>query len=194
MRMAVTLEEAIQIVRDAFKTDYQFEKIFFIDSTRIADKGIAWFIPFRVNGYYGGGSQGCFVDKTDGDLMITGSGLPISMYFTGFKLGVRYETSNLIIKKVNDPDKTLELLLALHLKYIIPEEKDGVIWKTAQPFTDEMILKKLKNLPCTFYNQNIFGAIRQFQRIVRSKDFEYEIIEVKHPPKGEYGENLLTYG
>ncbi len=192
--MAVTLEEAKQLVISKFQSDPSFGKIYFINDAKIKDKGVAWFIPFRYNGHYAGGSQGCFVGKADGDIMTTGSALPISMYFTGFKLGLRYQTCNLIIKKVNDPIKTLELILALDLKYIIPEEEAGVIWKIGQPFTSEMILNRLKNLPCTFYNQNIKGAIRQFQQIVRSKAFEYEIIEVKHPPKGEYGENLHTYG
>lgn len=190
MHMAITFEEAKQIAYSAFQKDPTYGKTFIIDITRIQDKGIAWFFPFRYDQAYGGGGQGCFVGKADGDLMNTGSGLPISMYLTGFRLGLRYQVSNLIIKKVNKPAKALELLLTLHLCYFIPEQEAGETWKIQKPFTAEMILKKLDNLPCTFYNQEISGAIRQFRRIVRSNALEYEIKEVKYPPMGERGENL----
>lgn len=179
--MAVTLEEAKQLVVAVLLTNKNYSESHTIDTDRIEDYGCAWIIYIKrtlPTQFHIGGEFTCYlVGKDEGDVLEIAESR-VKVHVAGYQMGLRYGKSNLIITKINDYEKTVAQLLFLELTFVIPEEEAGIVWKIAQRFTREMIIEKLNNLPCIFYEQTLLAYIQTFLEVSVEQTFEFEIQEI----------------
>jgi hypothetical protein len=192
----MNLEEAKEKVKQAIKEKKIYTSEYEIDENRIIETDIAWYIPFKdihplsmenvlVGAYYG-----FIVGKVHGDLHQPGSAFSIEKWLTGYELGLHNGPHDLIITRINDKLATKKYLKGLRLTYYKPELENGVTWRIPQTFTDEMIDKRIANLPCRFMNQRFVFYIDDFKEINASKIFEYELIKNVDAKSNEIGERI----
>lgn len=122
-----------------------------------------------------GAYKGVIIDKTTGEIFQPGSANLLEDWIWGFKLGFRKGRVDFTITKVNDHQKTIELIAELGMQYVVPELENGTIWKIPEMYNRKEIKKRISKLPCTFVNQGLTMGLRIIQEVVNSGAFEFEV-------------------
>jgi hypothetical protein len=101
------------------------------------------------------GDAGFFVSRVSGEVWRFGSedlgrhrGLEnlLKWYAEGWRPG----TYRLTVREVNDPFQFARLLVDRHVWYLVRELEHGVVWPRLAEYDEELVLHRLKKLPCTF--------------------------------------------
>ncbi|MEM7163740.1 MAG: hypothetical protein AAF487_15035 [Bacteroidota bacterium] len=182
-----TKEEAIRITQKFISESPIYSK-YKVGEDKIKEYETVWYVPFfeiipDSDSYLVGSYNGLIVDKNTMDFMQPGSGLKLEEWIYGFKIGLRGENYDLIIKKVNDLRETKEILPKLGMTYVKLEFENGIEWKIPQNFTRKEINNRLKKLPCVFKNQKFTFSMDIFREIKRRNLFIYELKSSESDPK-----------
>jgi hypothetical protein len=101
------------------------------------------------------GAGGFFVSRVSGEVWHFGSdelirhrGLEnlLKWYAEGWLSG----SYRLTVREVNDPFQFARLLVDHHVMYLVRELEHGVVWNRVAEYDEELVLHRLKKLPCTF--------------------------------------------
>lgn len=172
-------KEAIRIAK-VFLNKKEGYQNYRVDDANILERDSLWYIPFKQripksNEVSVGAYNGIIVDKNSSDFLQPGSALPLEEWMYGFEIGIRGKRYDLIIEKVSDLQKALDVLSSMGLTYIDIEVEHGIEWKIPKNFTRKEIQKRLNKLPCTFKNQTFSYEIGKFKTIRNERIFEYKL-------------------
>jgi hypothetical protein len=123
------------------------------------------------------GSGGFIVSKENGAFFEFGSGRSLQQNFAAYESGFKYESYDLVIRRVNNLAQTIDFLMELPIYYVIPELEHGVEWKIPRPFTEAMFEEKLSSLPSTFSNLKLNLYYEIFLERAPSNFCEYEMVQ-----------------
>lgn len=184
--------EAIQITESFLKNDEIYEK-YVVDSSNILERDSLWYIPFKeINpdpkNLLVGAYNGILVDKESSDFLQPGSALSLEVWIYGFEIGIRGGRYDLIIEKVIDYRKTLEILEKIGLNYVEIEIENGTEWKIPKNFKRKEIKRRLDKLPCEFKNQALTYSINEFKKIRNERIFEYRLKKTENTDSSIVGE------
>jgi hypothetical protein len=184
--------EAIQITESFLKNDEIYEK-HVVDSSNILERDSLWYIPFKEinpdpNNLLVGAYNGILVDKESSDFLQPGSALSLEEWIYGFEIGIRGGRYDLIIEKVIDYRKTLEILEKIGLNYVEIEIENGTEWKIPKNFKRKEIKRRLDKLPCEFKNQAFTYSINEFKKIINERIFEYRLKKTENTDSSIVGE------
>ena len=184
--------EAIQITESFLKNDEIYEK-YVVDSSNILERDSLWYIPFKEinpdpNNLLVGAYNGILVDKESSDFLQPGSALSLEEWIYGFEIGIRGGRYDLIIEKVIDYRKTLEILEKIGLNYVEIEIENGTEWKIPKNFKRKEIKRRLDKLPCEFKNQAFTYSINEFKKIRNERIFEYRLKKTENTDSSIVGE------
>jgi hypothetical protein len=48
------------------------------------------------------------------------------------------------------PNRLAELVVQQHLMYLVREIECGIVWQRTAAYDEELVLRRIKNLPCSF--------------------------------------------
>lgn len=120
------------------------------------------------------GSGGFLVEKEGGKVIEFGSAFTSDENFKIYEKGL-FGRNDLIILKVREVNEAVRLLNRLQMKYVKPEFEHGISWKIPKIYNQKQIKEAISKLPCVFKNQNFYFRYDEFQKIEKSKCFEYEL-------------------
>lgn len=175
-----TREEAIKITNEFLKNRPEYDG-YVVESEEVIDKDYVWYVPFKEinpdpNDILVGAYNGLIVDKESNDYFQPGSALRLDDWIYGFKIGLRGKRYDLLIKKINKYDETLDVLSILGLTYVRIEFEGGVEWKIPKQFNRQDIKKRIEKLPCVFKNQSFTFCIEKFKKIRNMRLFDYDLL------------------
>jgi hypothetical protein len=101
-----------------------------------------------------GGCPGFIVESEDGAVFYLNTS-PSSIFeveqeVRAYQAGFKSKWYDLVIHKVLDTVRTVEMILSFDLRYVEPEEAHGRVWKIPKRYTREVLLSCLQRLPCEF--------------------------------------------
>ncbi|SHJ17125.1 hypothetical protein [Flavobacterium haoranii] len=187
-------EKAIRITK-TFLEKNEIYKDYIVDSSNILERESLWYIPFKElnpdsNNFLVGAYNGIIVDKSSSDFLQPGSALSLDEWIYGFEIGIRGERYDLIIEKVIDFQKTLDILSKIGLSYVEIEIENGTEWKIPKNFKQKEIKSRLDKLPCKFKNQSFTYSINEFKKIRSERIFEYKLVTTENTDSSILGELL----
>ncbi|WP_299555495.1 hypothetical protein [Seonamhaeicola sp.] len=187
-------EKAIQITK-SFLEKNEIYKDYIVDSFNILERESLWYIPFKElnpdpNNFLVGAYNGIIVDKSSSDFLQPGSALSLDEWIYGFEIGIRGKRYDLIIEKIIDYQKTLDILSKIGLNYVEIEVENGTEWKIPKDFKRKEIKKRLDKLPCKFKNQSFTYSIDEFKKIRNEQIFEYKLETTENTDSSILGELL----
>lgn len=187
-------EKAIRITK-TFLEKNEIYKDYIVDSSNILERESLWYIPFKElnpdpNNFLVGAYNGIIVDKSSSDFLQPGSALSLDEWIYGFEIGIRGERYDLIIEKVIDFQKTLDILGKIGLSCVEIEIENGTEWKIPKNFKQKEIKRRLDKLPCKFKNQSFTYSISEFKKIRSERIFEYKLVTTENTDSSILGELL----
>lgn len=182
-----TREEAIKITIEFLNNRPEYDG-YVVDSTEVIDKDYVWYVPFKEinpapNDILVGAYNGLIVDKESDEYFQPGSALKLDDWIYGFRIGLRGNRYDLVIKKINNHNESLEILSKLGLTYVKIEIEGGTEWKIPKQFNIKEIKKRLEKLPCVFKNQSFTFSIEAFKKIRNMRLFDYDLVISNSNPK-----------
>ncbi len=173
----ITFEEAKQIALDKIRPDCAL-----IDDATM-EKSYGWYFRYQSKAYIQSGdvrdmlfgSGGFIVERDDGYVFEFGSAYPLERNLVAYEAGFKYETYDLTILSVSDIQQTVRLLLSLRMKYVIPEEENGTVWKIPRGYTEVQIRSALTSLPYTFLDQKFHFQYEVFLSIDKAGCCKYQL-------------------
>ena len=121
------------------------------------------------------GSCGVLVNKDTGEIYRMGSAYPREYWIEAYQKGIG-GVCDLLVTSVKDKGEAVELLLALRLLFVEPEEAYGEVWTIPQTFSRNMLMKCLDNLPVRFEDQSLVFHLEVIKQLEESCALEFEII------------------
>jgi Immunity protein 35 len=173
----ITFEEAKQIALDKIRPDCAL-----IDDATM-EKSYGWYFRYQSKAYIQSGdvrdmlfgSGGFIVERDDGYVFEFGSRYPLERNLAAYEAGFKYDTYDLTILSVSDILQTVRLLLSLRMKYVIPEEENGTVWKIPQGYTEVQIRSALASLPYTFLDQKFYFQFEVFLSMDKAGCCKYQL-------------------
>lgn len=173
----ISYQEAIKIAENRIPSDCAL----FLEET--IEKSYGWYFCFQSKEYIETGNisemllgnGGFLVEKENGNVIEFGSAYSPEKNFEIYEKGFLIEKLDLVITKVFDLRESVRLLHRLHLTYFEPEFAAVATWKTPKIYNEKQIKDAVSKLPCVFKNQNFYFRYDEFQKIEKSKCFEYEL-------------------
>ncbi|BDS12729.1 hypothetical protein [Aureispira anguillae] len=179
----MTVEDATKLVLN--KANKRWSKITGVDyildkNSPIIEKETLWYIPFIEKDIakrepWVGAFQGYIIEKNSGEMFQPGSAYSLDEWIWGFELGFRNNKIDFTISSIKDFTKTSRLITELGIQYVIPEYESGTTWMIPKHYTKEEITTRLKQLPCTFENQNLTIRLDIIKEILKSSALEFSI-------------------
>jgi hypothetical protein len=187
-------EKAIRITK-SFLEKNEIYIDYVVDSSNILERESLWYIPFKElnpdsNTFLVGAYNGIIVDKSSSDFLQPGSALSLEEWIYGFEIGIRGKRYDLIIDKVVDYRKTLDILSKIGLKFVEIKVENGTEWKIPKDFKRKEIKRRLDKLPCEFKNQSFTYSIGEFKKIRNEQIFEYRLEITENTDSSILGELL----
>lgn len=188
----ITFEEAKKIAQDKIGPDCAL-----IDNETM-EKPYGWYFCYQSKAYIQSGddryalvgSGGFIVERNDGDVFEFGSAYPLERYLAAYEAGFKFDTYDLTILSIRDIQQTVRLLLSLKMKYVVPEEESGTVWRIPQKFTEDQIGSALASLPHTFYDQKFNIIYETFLAIDKAGCCKYQL----HVHRADKATTLLRRG
>lgn len=188
----ITFEEAKQIAirrigpKCALIDDATFEKPY------------GWYFTYQATAYLQSGNPmnmligvgGFIVEREDGDVFVFGSAYPLEHNLAAYEAGFKFYTYDLTILSIRDIQQTVRLLLSLKMKYVVPEEESGTVWRIPQKFTEDQIRSALASLPHTFYDQKFNFGYETFLAIDKAGCCKYQL----YGHRADKATTLLRWG
>jgi hypothetical protein len=171
----LNIEQAIEIVVEYANKRWgsvHNEEYVFDNEREVIEKETLWFIGFtekntEEKASWIGAEKGCIIHKRTGEFFQPGSAYSLDTWIWGFELGVR-ENTDITINKINDMEKSMELLYQIRINYL----KNG---KSFNSYSKVELKERLSKLPCIFKNQRIAIKLWVLEELVKCKAFEFEL-------------------
>lgn len=123
------------------------------------------------------GSGGFVVERANGRVFEFGSAYPLEQWIANYERGFKYDRYDLHIVAVSSMSVSIDLLLRLDMRFVVPENVNGAVWRIPRSYTREQLRTALSQLPCTFADQAFWDRVHVFDKIDVSGCCEYEIRE-----------------
>jgi len=152
----ISFEQAERIARAVF-TRGGWGQNYFLAEEMTAERPYGWEFSVRLknpNDVRIGGCPGFIVERDDGAVFYLNTS-PASLYeveqeVRAFQMGFKSGWYDLVIQRVLNRDRMVDLLLSFDLTYIEPEEAFGRRWTIPKRFTREVMEARLRQPPCEF--------------------------------------------
>ena len=176
----ITKKEAIKKVRSSLDEDMDV----IVDN--IIEREYGWVLFPQSKEYIQSGdpmsafigSGGVLVEKTTGKTYEFGSAYSIEENLKIYELGYfQYEDWDIEITKVNRENEAIDRLAKLDIRYVVPEEEHGVVWKIPQIYTKKQLKTKLRILPVKFNLGNVYFVWEELESFKKQNAFEYQLSE-----------------
>jgi hypothetical protein len=90
---------------------------------------------------------------------------------------LKYENWDLVITKVKNIQKTIDLLLKLGISYVVPEEAYGTEWRIPQRYEQLELKRKLAQIPVRFNVGNLYFKYYYLEEFKLQNAFTYDLVE-----------------
>ena len=176
----ITKEQAIESLRSTLDDDMD------IMFDNIIEKDYGWvifcqskkFIETGDDGYILIGSGGTLVEREGGKHIEFGSAYSLEENLEIYEKGyLKYENWDLVITKVNDIQKTIDLLLTFGLSYVVPEEEHGAVWRIPRQYEQAELKRKLMQTPVRFNVGNLYLKYPELEEFKLQNAFTYDLVE-----------------
>ena len=161
-----SLDDAVVRLQSAVKWEISF------DREQVVESENWWYIPFVWMG-----CSGYIVDKLDGYINQLGSCHPLGLCFWAHNRNIKYDYADLTVNQVYNLDATLKTLIQMGNRSRInpiPNKPDAGGERT-EFWTEEELEEKLKTLPVTFPNQQLWFTIRALKQSCDNDEFEFVV-------------------
>nr|WP_319493358.1 YrhB domain-containing protein [uncultured Desulfobacter sp.] len=174
----ITKEEAIELIR----ADLDEEMDVVADS--IIERDYGWvifsqtkkYIETRNTLYMTVGSGGVLVEKATGRKIRFGSAYSTERSLEVYEKGYfEHNSWDIVVTRVYDIQKTVEILRKLGISYVKPEEVHGTVWEIPKEYTFKQFKSKLSRLPVRFNIGSAYFKFDVLESLKNQKEFTYFI-------------------
>lgn len=142
-----------------------------------------WYFAFQTRAYLETGNEdemlignaGFVVAKEDGRIFDFSSAFSLERSIAFYEAGFRFETYDLTVTRIHDPERTLALFLKLKLRRMPNQVTGALLWEPPKNYERDDLAAALDALPATFRKQNLTFAAEVFEQIDAAQCCEYEL-------------------
>lgn len=123
------------------------------------------------------GSGGILVEKHSGKSIQFGSAYSTDTNLKIYEAGyLDHDNYDLVVTKITNSEKALDLLNCLSIFYVKPEVESGITWHIPKSFTISQLREILAVLPCRFNLGHLYFKWEMLERMKNSSSLEYELV------------------
>jgi hypothetical protein len=167
----VTFEQAVHIAREVFARGGWGTEYFLAEDLTV-EKPYGWEFSVRrrrPNEMVVGGCPGFIVEREDGRVFYLNTSpasiIEVEQDIRAYQAGFKSRWYDLVIHRVLDSVRTVEMILSFDLRYVEHEEAYGRVWRIPKRYTREVLESRLQRLPCKFEVQWPAGAQEVSRRL-----------------------------
>lgn len=138
---------------------------------------LGWYFPWRFASEPWSGSKGVIVDKRSGRVIVLGSAYPLERDLQAYDAGYPLTKAHLVVTRVADQNRAIELLQQLRVSKIEPEVSHGVTWRIPQMLSSSEIRARLATMPVDFGIIQVYFSVELLERARQDQCFSFEFME-----------------
>lgn len=170
----ITFEKAIEAAQAAASAH--------VDASASREIREGWFFPYRSDELLLG-SNGIIVNKQTGACFMLGSAYPVERDLKAYDEGFRFASYDLTITRVNDEERTLNMLLSLRISTVEPKVANEVEWRIPRLLSRSELRAAISNLPYTFRALTLYSHVEEVRQARKEGIVVFELRESHDPDK-----------